>query len=598
MNNAVLLTLAVLAVTFLLALPLGRYAARVFSGERVWTSPLLAPLERLVYRLGGVDPQREMNWREYAAALLLFNLTGFLVLYLILRLQPALPLDPLGLGPVPPGSAFNTAVSFVTNTNWQDYAGETTLGPFAQMTGLTVQNFLSAAVGVTFLLPIVRGFVRRETDRLGNFWVDLTRTVLYLLLPLALVFALMLVALGSPETLTVLVRAHLVFPFHEGARLVRHQFIALGPVASQEAIKLLGNNGGGFFNVNSAHPFENPSALSNGFEIVAILLLPAVLLVAFARLAQAPGTAVALVVTTLLFFVPLALLSAHEELTPNPRLAALHVSQKASPRLAGGGDLVGVDDRFGAAGCALFATAATATSTGAANCAYDSMTPLAGGVNLFLMQLGEVVFGGIGTGLASLLAFAVFAVFLGGLMVGRTPEFLGKKVETYEIKMVSLSILVMPIVVLAGTAVACLTPAGRAAVLNPGAHGFSEILYALTSPANNNGSAFAGLNADTPFYNLITGLAMLLGRYWVYLPLLAMAGALARKKHIPVGAGTLPTHTLTFVVLLTGVILLVGALNFFPALALGPLADQLALAAPGTSVHLAAHVGLAGGPRP
>jgi K+-transporting ATPase ATPase A chain len=577
-NDAVFLTLAVLTATFLLALPLGRYAARVFAGERVWMSPLLAPLEQLVYRLAGIDSASEMNWKEYATALLLFNFVGFLALYLILRFQPFLPLDPQGLGPMAPGSAFNTAVSFVTNTNWQDYAGETTLGPLAQMLGLTVQNFLAAATGVTLLLPLVRGFVRHETDRLGNYWVDLTRTVLYLLLPLSLLAALVLALGGVPDTLTTLVRAHLVFPFHEGARLVRHQAIALGPVASQEAIKLLGNNGGGFFNANSAHPFENPTAFTNVFEIVLMLLMPATLLVAFARLARAPGTAVAFVVTTLLSFVPLALLSAHEELVPNPRIAALKtVAERPSPRLSGGGDLVGVDDRIGAVGCALFASAATATSSGAANCAYDSMMPLAGGVNLFLMQLGEVVFGGIGTGLASLLAFAVFAVFLGGLMVGRTPELLGKKIETFEIKMVSLSILVMPLVVLAGTALAVMSPAGRAAVGNPGAHGFSEILYALTSTANNNGSAFAGLDAGTRFYNLLTGLAMLFGRYWVYLPLLAMAGALARKKHVPVGAGTLPTHTLTFVFLLGGSILLVGALNFIPALVLGPVADQILL---------------------
>ena len=577
MTTALFLLFSILALTFLLALPLGLYAARVFAGERVWTSPLLAPLERAVYRLAGVDPADEMDWKKYATSLLLFNFAGFLFLYLILRLQPLLPLDPLHLGAVPPGSAFNTAVSFVTNTNWQDYAGETTLGPLAQMLGLTVQNFLSAAVGVTLLLPLVRGFVRHETDRLGNYWVDLTRTVLYILLPLSLVFALVLVAQGVPDTLTALVRAHLVFPFHEGAHLVRHQAIALGPVASQEAIKILGNNGGGFFNVNSAHPFENPTALTNALETVAMLLLPATLLVAFARLARAPGTAVALVITTLLFFVPLALLSAHEELAPNPRIAALAVARHPSPRLAGGGNLVGVDDRIGAVGCALFATAATATSTGAANCAYDSMMPLAGGVNLFLMQLGEVVFGGIGTGLASLLAFAVFAVFLGGLMVGRTPEFLGKKIETFEMKMVSLSILVMPLVVLVGTAVAVLSPAGRASVGNPGPHGFSEILYALTSPGNNNGSAFGGLDAATRFYNILTGVAMLLGRYWVYLPLLAMAGSLARKRTVPVGAGTLPTHTLTFVVLLAGSILLIGALNFLPALVLGPGADQALL---------------------
>ncbi len=577
MNNAVFLTLAVLAATFLLALPLGRYAARVFAGERVWTSPLLAPLERALYRLAGINTAAEMNWKEYAVALLLFNFVGFLALYAILRFQPLLPLDPLGLGAVAPGSAFNTAVSFVTNTNWQDYAGETTLGPLAQMLGLTVQNFLSAATGVTLLLPLIRGLVRHETDRLGNYWVDLTRTVLYLLLPLSLLVALLLVVQGVPDTLTALVRAHLVFPFHEGARLIRHQAIALGPVASQESIKLLGNNGGGFFNVNSAHPFENPTALTNGLETLLMLLLPASLLVAFARLARAPGTAVALVVTTLLFFVPLALLSAHEELTPNPRIAALHVAQRPSPRLAGGGNLVGADDRVGAVACALFATAATATSTGAADCSYDSMMPIAGGVNLFLMQLGEVIFGGIGTGLASLLAFAIFAVFLGGLMVGRTPEFLGKKIETFEMKMVSLSILVMPLVVLAGTAIAVLSPTGRAAIGNPGAHGFSEILYAVTSPGNNNGSAFGGLDAATRFYNVLTGVAMLVGRYWVYLPLLAMAGALARKKSIPVGAGTLPTHTLTFVFLLSGGILLIGALNFIPALVLGPVADQIVL---------------------
>ncbi|MHB1495084.1 MAG: potassium-transporting ATPase subunit KdpA, partial [Acidithiobacillus sp.] len=418
--------------------------------------------------------------------------------------------------------------------------------------------------------------VRHRTKDLGNFWVDMTRTVLYVLLPLSALFALILMEQGVVQTLTGEVRADLVAPFVSGGKTIFHQIMHVGPVASQEAIMMLGNNGGGFFNMNDAHPFENPTALTNFLETLAMILIPSALVFMFGYMAKARRTAWAILISMLVLFIPLTLVSQHYELAGNPVLTPLGISQANTASLAGGGNMEGVEDRIGAGATALFATLATATSTGAATGAYDSLMPLSGGVNLFLMQLGEVVFGGVGSGLATFLAFMIFAVFLGGLMVGRTPEFLGKKIESFEIKMASLSILVMPLLVLIGTALAVTTMAGRAGVFNPGAHGFSEVLYAVTSPANNNGSAFGGLSSDTRFYNLLTGMCILLGRYWTYLPLLALAGALVEKKKIPAGSGTLTTYTPIFIGLTVGVILLVGALNFFPALALGPIAEQLA----------------------
>ncbi|WP_436395965.1 potassium-transporting ATPase subunit KdpA [Acidithiobacillus ferriphilus] len=576
MISTIILTAAVLSLTILLALPLGRYMHRVYSGDRFWATRLMGPVEQGLYRITGVSASEEMSWKRYAIALLIFNLIGGVFLYALLSTQGALPLDPLHFGGVPSASAFNTAVSFTTNTNWQDYSGGSTMSYLSQMLGLTVQNFLSAATGITIVLPIIRAIVRHKTKDLGNFWVDMTRTVLYVLLPLSALFALILMEQGVVQTLTGEVRADLVAPFVSGGKTILHQIMHVGPVASQEAIMMLGNNGGGFFNMNDAHPFENPTGFTNFLEMVAMILIPSALVFMFGHMATARRTAWAILISMLVLFVPLTLVSQHYELAGNPVLTQLGIIQANTASLAGGGNMEGVEDRIGAGATALFATLATATSTGAANGAYDSLMPLSGGVNLFMMQLGEVVFGGVGSGLATFLAFMIFAVFLGGLMVGRTPEFLGKKIESFEIKMASLSILVMPLLVLIGTALAVTTAAGRAGVFNPGAHGFSEVLYAVTSPANNNGSAFGGLSSDTRFYNLLTGMCILLGRYWTYLPLLALAGALAEKKKIPAGSGTLTTYTPIFIGLTVGVILLVGALNFFPALALGPVAEQMA----------------------
>lgn len=579
MMPSIFLTAALLLSTILLALPLGRYMHRVYQGERFWATKILGPVEGTLYRIAGVSPKQEMDWKRYAIALLLFSLLGGLFLYLLLLAQQALPLNPLQYPGVAAGSAFNTAVSFLTNTNWQDYSGGSTMSYLSQMLGLTVQNFLSAAVGITILLPLIRAFARHNTKDIGNFWVDLTRTVLYVLLPLSTIFALVLMEQGVVQTLASEVTVHLVAPFLSQGKEVITQTLHVGPVASQEAIMMLGNNGGGFFNMNDAHPFENPTGLTNFLETDAMILIPIALVFLFGHMVQSKRSAWAILAAMLVIFLPLTLISQHFELAGNPLITQLGVNQSNTFALAGGGNLEGVEDRIGAGASALFATVATATSTGAANCAYDSLMPLSGGVNLFLMQLGEVVFGGVGSGLASFLTFMIFAVFIGGLMVGRTPEFLGKKIESYEIKMASLSILIMPLLVLIGTAIAVSTVAGRAGVFNPGPHGFSEILYAITSPANNNGSAFGGLSNDTRFYNLLTGLCMLFGRYWVYLPLLAMVGALVEKKRVPANSGTLSTHTPIFMGLTVGVIFLIGALNFFPALALGPIAEQLATTA-------------------
>lgn len=572
---SLLQTALLLIVTVLLAMPIGRYMYRVYSGDRFWATTILGPAERIIYRATGTSPEQEMNWKRYAINLLLFNVIGGVFLYLLLLFQNYLPLNPLHFPGVPRGSAFNTAVSFLTNTNWQDYSGGSTMSYLSQMLGLTVQNFLSAATGFTILLPIIRALVRNETKNIGNFWVDMTRTILYVLLPISVLFGLILMQQGTIQTLVGQVQIHLIAPFMSGGKDIVVQTLHVGPVASQEAIMMLGNNGGGFFNMNDAHPFENPTGLTNFLEMIAMILLPTALIFLFGHMTKAKKTAWAILAATLVIFIPLTIASQHFELAGNPLFHALGVTQANTSSLAGGGNMEGVEDRIGAGGSALFATLATATSTGAANTAYDSLIPLSGGINLFLMQLGEVIFGGVGSGLASFITFMIFAVFIGGLMVGRTPEFLGKKIESFEIKMASLSILIMPLLVLIGTAIAVSTAAGRAGAFNPGAHGFSEILYAVTSPANNNGSAFGGLNSDTRFYNLLTGLCVLFGRYWVYLPLLVMAGTLVEKKRVPAGSGTLATDTPIFTGLTIGVIFLVGALNFFPALALGPIAEQL-----------------------
>ncbi|MDA7419249.1 potassium-transporting ATPase subunit KdpA [Xenophilus arseniciresistens] len=566
-----------LVLLMLLAWPLGRVLAAICNGNNINTLPRwMQRVEAPLYRLAGVQPQSPMHWRGYALALLAFNALGALALYALQRLQGALPLNPAGLPGVAADSAFNTAVSFVTNTNWQGYAGESTMSYLTQMLGLTVQNFLSAATGIAVAFALIRGFASRGAARkatrdeaapeglLGNFWADLVRITLWVLLPLALVFALFLVSQGVIQNL-------------DGYREVQTlqsqaqpQGLAMGPVASQEAIKMLGTNGGGFFNANSAHPYENPTALANLGQMLAILLIPAALCFAFGRVVGDVRQGVALLGAMTLMFVLAVLVTTWAEQAGNPLLTALGVDASA-------GNMEGKELRFGIAASALFAVVTTAASCGAVIAMHDSFTPIGGMVPMVLMQLGEVVFGGVGSGLYGMLVFAVLAVFIAGLMIGRTPEYLGKKIEVREMKLVSIAILVTPLLVLLGTALALSLGAGRAGIANPGAHGFSEVLYALSSAANNNGSAFAGLSANTPFYNALLGLAMWLGRFGVIVPVLALAGALAARPRLSPTSGTLPTHGPLFVLLLIGTVLLVGLLNYVPALALGPVVEHLIL---------------------
>ncbi len=570
-----------LVLLMLLAKPLGEYLGKVLERDATPLDRIVGPVERALYRLGGIAPGDRMNWKEYALAVLLFNAIGIAALFLLQVLQPALPLN-RGLPPIPPGLAFNTAVSFVTNTNWQAYSGESTLSHFTQMAGLTVQNFLSAATGMAVMAALARGIRRRKATSLGSFWVDLTRCTLYVLLPLSLVFALFLVSQGVVQTLGPNPVARLLTPIAAGGTTVLRQVLSVGPAASQTAIKMLGTNGGGFFGANAAHPFENPTPLTNFTQILAMLLLPAAFCHAFGKLMRDRRQGWALLSAMTVIFV-LALSVCHwAESRQNLAFRGMPVTQ-AESRGAGmenpGGNLEGKELRFGITGSTLFATATTSASCGAVNASHDSFTPLGGLVPLWLMELGEVVFGGVGCGLYGMLIFAIIAVFVSGLMVGRTPEYLGKKIEAFEMKMASLVILIPAVVVLAGTAAAVLLPSAAAAVSNPGAHGFTQILYAFSSVANNNGSAMGGLSVDSPFYNAATAIAMLLGRFGVILPVLAIAGSMGAKKRTPPGLGTLPTHTPLFVAMLVAVVLLVGALTFLPALALGPIAEQLALGA-------------------
>ena len=558
-------TLLAVFSTILLALsyPLGRAIVAVMEGRVAW----LLRAEAWLCRLCGVRTDTEMGWRQYALALLLFNALGVLAVYALQRLQLWLPLNPQGMGNVSPDSAFNTAISFVSNTNWQGYGGEATMSYLTQMLGLAVQNFLSAATGIVVVVALIRGFVRHSAQGIGNAWVDLTRATLWILLPLSLVLALFLVQQGTVQNFS---------PYLDVHALEAPQTLAMGPVASQEAIKMLGTNGGGFFNANSAHPFENPTALSNLAQMLAIFLIPAALCFSFGRMVgdSRQGWSVIAVMFTL--FVAGAWASASFEQQGNPQFAALGVDQSQGAAQAGG-NMEGKEVRFGIAASTLFATVTTAASCGAVNAMHDAFTPLGGMVPLVNMQLGEVVFGGVGTGLYGMLVFAILAVFISGLMIGRTPEYLGKKIEAFEMKMVSLAILVTPVLVLTGTAIAVSTEAGRAGIANPGPHGFSEILYALTSAANNNGSAFAGLSANTPFYNVLLAVAMWFGRFGVIVPVLAIAGGLAAKKRLAVTPGTMPTHGPLFVGLLLGTVLLVGLLNYVPSLALGPVVEHLML---------------------
>jgi len=544
-----------------LSLPLGNYMARVYAGEASAAQAVLGPVERLVYRLFRIDAKQQMTWKTYAVAAMLFNLAGIVVVYLLQRAQGTLPANPQGLPAVTPDSAFNTAVSFGTNTNWQGYAGETTLSYLTQMLGLTVQNFVSAATGMAVLVALIRGFTGKTVATIGNFWVDLVRSTLYILVPLSLVVAVALLSQGVVQTFA---------PYAATPSGV----IALGPAASQVAIKQLGTNGGGFFNVNSAHPFENPTPLSNLIEVLSILVIPAALCRTFGKMVGDVRQGWAVLAAMFAIFIPLLWLCVSQEQAGNPAFAGLPIDQAASA-LASGGNMEGKEVRFGIANSALWATATTAASNGSVNAMHDSFTPLGGLVPMCLMQLGEIIFGGVGSGLYGMLMFAIIAVFVAGLMVGRTPEYLGKKIEAYEMKMASLVILIPAALVLVGTAIACATEAGQKGVANPSAHGFSEILYALSSAANNNGSAFAGLSANTPFYNTLLAVCMFGARYWLIVPVLAIAGALAKKKLVPKTSGTLPTHTPLFVAMLVGTIVIVGALTFIPALALGPIVEHL-----------------------
>lgn len=592
-SHAWLLLGAFLTVLLLSARPLGLYIAHVMEGR--FRSG--RPVENFLYRLCGVKADEEMNGLRYALALILFNGLGVLAVYALQRLQAVLPLNPQQMAAVTPDSAFNTAISFVTNTNWQGYGGESTMGYLVQMLGLTVQNFLSAATGIVVVIALIRGIARHSTATIGNAWVDLTRATLYLLLPLSVVMAVFLVGQGVIQNLdayrdvTTLEVTHYDAPKLDAAGLplkdangapitepaeTRTQTLAMGPVASQEAIKMLGTNGGGFFNANSAHPYENPTPLSNFFQMLAIFLIPAALCVTFGRMVGDERQGWAVLAAMALMFVAMAWAAMAFEQQGNPGLAALGADQGVNASQPGG-NMEGKETRFGIADSALFATVTTAASCGAVNAMHDSFTPLGGLIPLANMQLGEVVFGGVGTGLYGMLVFAILAVFIAGLMIGRTPEYLGKKIEAYEMKMSSIAILVTPLLVLLGTAIAVMTEAGRAGIANPGAHGFSEILYALTSAANNNGSAFAGLSANTPFYNVLLAVAMWFGRFGVIVPVLAMAGSLAAKKRIPASAGSMPTHGPLFVTLLIGTVLLVGLLNYVPALALGPVIEHLLL---------------------
>ncbi|MBC7414716.1 MAG: potassium-transporting ATPase subunit KdpA [Herminiimonas sp.] len=598
MSSQSILLLAVFLLALLaLSYPLGLYIARLVQDRPIAGLGLLARGEALLYRAAGVSAERGMGWQQYALALLAFNALGAMFVYVVQRLQAWLPLNPQGFANVGTDSSFNTAVSFVTNTNWQGYGGESTMSYLTQMLALTGQNFFSAATGIAVVFALFRGFSQRSTQSIGNFWVDLTRSTLYLLLPLSVLFAVVLMSQGvlqnfSASKEVALLDAVTYTQPKNGADgqpqkdakgngvtetlTATTQTIAMGPVASQEAIKMLGTNGGGFFNANSAHPFENPTALTNFLQMLSIFLIPAALCFAFGSAVGDMRQGWAIVGAMTAIFVVLAAVVMIAEQQANPGLSALGVDQVASA-LQSGGNMEGKETRFGIGASALFAAVTTAASCGAVNAMHDSFMPLGGLVPMVLMQLSEVVFGGVGTGLYTMLIYAVLAVFIAGLMIGRTPEYLGKKIQSYEMKMVSIALLITPALILGGTAIAVMLDVGKAGILNPGAHGFSEVLYAMSSAANNNGSAFAGLSANTPFYNIVLSVVMWFGRFSVIIPVLAIAGSLAAKQRLQVTAGTMPTHGLLFVSLLVGTVLLIGVLNYVPALALGPVVEHLQL---------------------
>ncbi len=567
-------------ILLLLVKPLGGLIVRVYTGKRNFMSPVLLPIETVFYKIAGINPEKEMHWREYAISLIMFSFGGFFLLFFILLLQSYLPFNPAGMVNLTPHLAFNTAISFVTNTNWQSYGGETTMSYFSQMVGLTVQNFLSASSGMAVLFALIRGLSRKNTNCIGNFWVDMVRGCLYILLPLSLIWTVLLSSQGVVQTLSSSISVPLLETYHASQDTITteitQQKIAVGPVASQVAIKQLGTNGGGFFNVNAAHPLENPTPLSNFLQLLAILLIPASLCYSFGKMVGDKRQGWAILTAMTLIFIPLLFFGIAQEQHGNPKFTELGIDQAVHATQAGG-NMEGKETRFGIFNSVLWASATTATSSGSVNSMHASYTPLGGLVPMLFMQFGEVIYGGVGSGLYGMVIFVIIAVFITGLMVGRTPEYLGKKINVFEMKMASLAILVPCATILIGTSIAVMTQAGQAGILNTGAQGFSEVLYALTSAGNNNGSGFAGLSANTPFYNTLLGICMMLGRFWIMIPVLAIAGSLASKNIVPPSAGTLPTHTPLFVGILVGIVVLVGVLTFVPALALGPIAEYFNL---------------------
>lgn len=573
-ENAILQLSLFMIIVLLLMKPLGLYMAGVFEQKYCFLEPVFKPIEKLFYKFCGVDARREMNWKEYSIALLVFNFISFLFLLMILLFQKWLPLNPMHFNNLSVPLALNTAISFMTNTNWQAYAGETTLSYFSQMVGLAVHNFISAATGFAVLLVLIRAFIRKETNDLGNFWVDLIRGVIYILIPLSIIWALLLMSQGVLQNFSPYITAHLL----DGSNTTLTQSLPMGPVASQEAIKELGTNGGGFFNANSAHPFENPTPLSNFFETLALILIPASLCYTFGRMVRDTRQGWALFMAMTIIFIPAVCLVNHVEQIGNPawqQVAGASDSIMGGVKPAPGGNMEGKEMRFGIDDSSLYAVATTAASNGSVDSAADSFTPIGGMVMMFLMQLGEVVYGGIGAGLYGMLVLVIITVFIAGLMVGRTPEYLGKKIEAFEMKMAALVVLLMPTIVLVPTAFAAIDKGLLSNLANPGPHGFSELLYAFTSMGNNNGSAFAGLNVNNNFFNLLGSIVMALGRFGVIVPVLAIAGSLATKKTIPVGPGTLPTYSTFFIGMLIFVILIIAGLTFMPALILGPVTEQL-----------------------
>ncbi|MDD5686484.1 MAG: potassium-transporting ATPase subunit KdpA [Elusimicrobia bacterium] len=575
-NNLIQFIIFLVAL-ILLVKPLGIYMARIYEGKPIGINVWFALIEKWIYRIAGIDPEFGMTWKTYAVAMMLFNILGIIVVYLIQRLQSHLFLNPMALPAVPADLSFNTAISFATNTNWQSYGGETTLSYFTQMLGLTVQNFVSAATGMAVLVAFTRGFIQKQIKTIGNFWVDLVRSTLYILLPLSIILAVVLVSQGVVQTFKPSEKVALLQTTKDAnGKVVSEQVLAFGPAASQIAIKQLGTNGGGFFNVNSSHPFENPTPLSNFLEVLSILLISAALCYTFGYMVKDTRQGWAILIAMLIIFIPCLFTCIHYEQKGNPLFNGLGIDQKATA-FQSGGNMEGKEARFGIVNSAIWATATTAASNGSVNSMHDSYTPLGGLIPMWLMQLGEVIFGGVGSGLYGMLAFVIVAVFISGLMIGRTPEYLGKKIESYEMKMAALILLIPHMCVLIGTAISVVLPSAKAAIFNPGVHGFSEVLYAFTSAGNNNGSAFAGIGTNTFFYNIALGLAMFFARYLLIIPTLAIAGSLSNKKIVPVSQGTLPTHTPLFILFLVMVVLIVGALTFFPAMSLGPIVEHLML---------------------